>query len=358
VSDFTIGLLSALLATNQPQAVSNLVQQNTGISVPVPDANDPTEQELRTVMIDDDAALDEVQSWMSTNQIPRGDTNGTAILNAKIRGRLDQVRQGYQNFLHSHPDSARGFLAYGSFLNDIGEEDAAKAQYENSRLLDPKNPAVWNQLANYYGEYGELAKAFADYAEAIRLDPTEPVYYQNFATTVYLFRKDAREYYGITEQQVFDKALGLYREAMKLAPDNLVLASDYAESYYGIKPFRTNDAIAAWTGCLKLCKDDNEREGVAIHLARVKIAAGQFDEAQTNLDSVTNSAFADLKSRLLRNLADNKSRKSVAAPNVTTNDFPEPAVARPLSPSPAKLSLPATVTNLEAAPPQLKPPAP
>ncbi len=100
----------------------------------------------------------------------------------------------------------------------------------------PKNPAAWNQLANYYGEYGGLTNAFAYYTEAIRLDPTEPVYYQNFATTVYLFRKDAREFYHINEQQVFDKALGLYRQAMKLDPSNLVLATDYAESYYGIKP--------------------------------------------------------------------------------------------------------------------------
>ena len=46
-----------------------------------------------------------------------------------------------------------------------------------------------------------------------RLEPDEPVYYQNFATTVYLYRKDAREFYHIGEQQVFDKALDLYRQA-------------------------------------------------------------------------------------------------------------------------------------------------
>ena len=208
MSDLTIGLLSALLATNQPQAVSNLVQAQTGISVPVADTKDPAEQELRNLMIADDAALDEVHAWMSTNQIPRTDTNGIAQFRAKIRARYDEMKQAYEGFLRNHPDSARGFLAYGSFLNDIGDEEGAKVQYENSRQLDPKNPAVWNQLANYYGEYGGLTNAFAYYTEAIRLDPTEPVYYQNFATTVYLFRKDAREFYGISEQQVFDKALG------------------------------------------------------------------------------------------------------------------------------------------------------
>jgi tetratricopeptide (TPR) repeat protein len=107
-------------------------------------------------------------------------------------------------------------LAYGSFLNDIGDEDAS-VQFENetARQLDPKNPAAWNNLANYYGEHGPITNAFIYYAKAIELNPNEPVYYQNFATTVYLYRKDAREFYGITEQQVFDKALALYQQGHK-----------------------------------------------------------------------------------------------------------------------------------------------
>jgi tetratricopeptide (TPR) repeat protein len=320
VSDLTIGLLSALLATNQPQAVSNLVQQHTGVSLPIVDVNDPAEQGLRNLMIGDDAAMDEVNDWISTNNIARTNTPAIAELNQRIHARFDVMKHGYDSFLRNHPDSARGFLAYGSFLNDIGDEDGAKVQYENSKQLDPKNPAVWNQLANYFGEHGELTNAFADYTEAIRLDPAEPVYYQNFATTVYLYRKDAREFYGINEQQVFDKALGLYQQAMKLAPQNLVLAVDYAESYYGIKPLRTNDALVAWTNALNIAKDDNEREGVLLHLARVKTAAGFYDEAQAHLDAVTNAAFLDLKNRLARSLADHKNPPTNSVEEIPTNN--------------------------------------
>lgn len=319
MSDLTIGLLSALLATNQPQAVSNLVQEHTGVSVPLVDVNDPAEKELRDLMIADDAALAEVNDWISTNTIARTNKPALAEFNKRILARLDVAKHGYESFLRNHPDSARGYLAYGSFLTDIGEEEAAKAQYENSKQLDPKNPAVWNQLANYYGERGGLTNAFADYTEALRLDPAEPVYYQNFATTVYLYRKDAREFYGINEQQVFDKALGLYQQAMKLAPDNLVLATDYAESYYGIKPLRTNDALMAWTNCLNIAKDENERQGLLLHLARVKIAAGFYDEAQAHLDAVTNRGFADLKNRLVRSLNDHKNPPTNSVPEISTN---------------------------------------
>ena len=75
------------------------------------------------------------------------------------------------------------------------------------------------------------------------------MYYQNLATTVYLYRKDAKEFYGIDEQQVFDKSLALYRKAMQLDPDNFPLATDYAESYYGIRPLRTNDALGGVDQC-------------------------------------------------------------------------------------------------------------
>ena len=318
MSDLTIGLLSALLATNQPQAVSNLVQQQTGLSVPLVEVNDPVEKQLRDLMIADDDAMAEVNDWISTNTIARTNTPALTAFNQRISARFDVVKHGYDSFLRNHPDSARGFLAYGSFLNDIGDEDGAHVQYENSK----------------------------------QLDPTEPVYYQNFATTVYLYRKDAREFYGINEQQVFDKALGLYRQAMKLAPDNLVLATDYAESYYGIRPLRTNDALAAWTNCLNLAKDDNEREGVLIHLARVKISAGFYDEAQAQLDAVTNRAFADMRTRLIRSLNDHKNPPTNSVPEITTNI----AVIK-INSVPASTNGVPTVPNysdLQAAPPNLR----
>ena len=187
-----------------------------------------------------------------------------------------------------------------------GDLRDANTQVQQVLKVDPKNPAVWNNLANYYGEFGSPTKAFEYYAQAIKLKPDEPVYYQNFATTVYLFRKDAEEFYHIDEQQVFDKALGLYKQAMQLAPDNFTLATDYAESYYGIKPLRTNDALASWTNAMQVAHTDAERQGVELHLARVKTYAGMFAEAQAHLDTVTNEAFLGLKKQLIRSLANHE----------------------------------------------------
>jgi tetratricopeptide (TPR) repeat protein len=324
VNNLLIGLVGAVLATNQPLAVSNVIQQQAGYSVAVANQNDPAENELRAVMQADDDSQTEVSDWIRTNTYS-ATTNAEMLaaekqkFNQRIRARFDSVSKEYQNFLRRHPDSAPGFLAYGSFLNDIGDEESAKAQLENSRQLDPKNPAVWNNLANLYGEDGELTNAFADYAEAIRLNPAEPVYYQNFATTVYLFRKDAREFFHLTEPQVFDKALELYRQAMKLTPENFTLATDYAESYYGIKPLRTNDALVAWTNAFNVAHTDAERQGVLIHLARIKIAAGFFEQASNDLVTVTNYLYADLKKRLQKNLAEKLNPATNIVSEISTN---------------------------------------
>jgi tetratricopeptide (TPR) repeat protein len=306
VNDLLIGLVGAMLATNQPLAISNLVQQHTGVSMVVVNPNDPAEQELQKLMAEDDAATAEVDNWIRDDSDfhNAGAGESKEDLRKRILDRFASVRKDYEDFVRRNPDFARGRLAYGSFLNASGDEEAAVAQYEIAARLDPKNPAAWNNLANYYGEHGPLTNAFVDYARAIELNPAEPVYYQNFATTVYLFRRDARDFFDINEQQVFDKALALYQQAMRLAPDNFPLATDYAQSYYGIKPLRTNDALVAWTNTLAIARDDVEREGVYIHLARIKTSIGQFDEARAQLEAVTNAAYTDLKNRLERNLVE------------------------------------------------------
>ena len=305
MNGLTIGVLSALLATSLAFAATNVFEPSTNL---VTEATaDTVAQELRDVMTEDDAAQDEASSWMHTFEARPAASKtkeASAELNRRIRERFDRVRERYNKFLQNHPDHARGYLAFGSFLNEIGDEDSAKAQFENSKQYDPKNPAVWNNLANYYGEHGQLANAFTHYTQAIKLKPDEPVYYQNLAMMVYLFRKDAREFFHLDEQQVFDKALGLYQQALQLAPGNFVLATDYAESYYGIKPLRTHAALAAWTNALAIAHTDAEREGVLLHLARLKIAAGLLTEAQTHLELVTNPTYLDLKKRLTRSLAE------------------------------------------------------
>ncbi len=264
------------------------------------------EQEYKKLLDDDDAALAEVDQMINDNNQAKAGGLGVSaeILNGRIEARLAVVRQEYEDFLQRHPDHARARIAFGSFLSDTKDEDSARAQYEKALELDPNNPAAWNDLANLYGHTGPVSKMFDYYTKAIDLNPREPVYYENLATAVYLYRTDARAYYHFTnDEPVFDKALGLYQKAMALDPTNFALATELAESYYGIKPTRTEDALRAWTNALNLARTSLEREGVYIHLARFKLAAGRFAESRQDLALVSDPALDDLKNRLLRNLA-------------------------------------------------------
>jgi tetratricopeptide (TPR) repeat protein len=323
VSDLLVGLLSVVLSTNPPVAVSNLVAQKTGISIPVINTNDPVEAAYYKVLEDDDAAEKDIIKWTDNADAfsTAGAGDSRVTLHARIKKRLDDVKAEYEDFIAHHPDHAHIRLAYGSFLNDTHDEEGAVAQWDKARELDPKNPAVWNNLANYYGHRSPVKKAFEYYAKAIELDDKEAVYYENLATTVYLFRVDAEEYYHLNETQVFDKALDLYRKAIALDPDNFVLFSDYAESFYGTKPPRWQDGLTAWTQALKIAHDDVERQGVYIHLARINLKLGRFDDARRNLDIVTNSMYIPLKKRITRNLDE-------ATGKAATNGPARPAPAK------------------------------
>jgi tetratricopeptide (TPR) repeat protein len=306
VTNLIIGLLGAALATNPAAATSNLLQQTTGIVVNIPNPNDPVEQEYNKLLEDDDAALAAVDQMMRDNEAATAKGAGVSAetLDVRIEARLAVVRKEYEDFLKRHPDHARAHIAFGSFLNDTKDEDAARVEYQKALELDPKNPAAWNDLANLYGHIGPVSKMFEFYAKAIELDPHEPVYYENLATVVYLYRVDAREYYHFTnDEPVFDKAMRLYEKAFSLDPTNFALATELAQSYYGIKPTRTEDALNAWTNALNIATTDLERQGVYIHLARFKVNAGRFAEARADVARVSDPALNELKSRILNNLA-------------------------------------------------------
>jgi tetratricopeptide (TPR) repeat protein len=304
VSYFLIGILSAAITASPPAAVTNVAPQSAGTSVIETDSKDSVEKEFQKLMADDDAAQAEVDLWIRQNNefAEKGAGVSAADLRRRIQKRFEPVRQAYEDFLQRHPKHSRARVAYASFLGDIKDEDGAQEQLEKALEVDTNNPAIYNNLANIHGHTGSVKKAFEYYTKAIQLNPLEPVYYHNFGTTVYLFRTDAKEYYGITEEQVFAKAFELYSNAMRLDPENFPLASDVAQSYYGVQPMRTEEALKAWTNALHLAHDEIEREGVYIHFARIKLMAGRFAETHAHLNAVTNEMYLELKKRLTRNL--------------------------------------------------------
>lgn len=320
-------LTNPVPAANGLDGTTNPASQAPAVPGAVGESKAAIEAEYKKIMDDDDEAQAEVDKWIRENQdyVAKGAGLPQAELTRRIRERFEPVRKAYEDFIKRHPGHAGGRVAYASFLGDLGEEEAAEEQLEKALTLDAKDPAIYNNLANIYGHRGPVKKAFEYFSKAIELKPTEPVYYHNFGTTVYVFRKDAMEYFALNEQQVVEKALGLYSNSLRLDPDNFPLASDVAETYYTIQPLRADEALNAWTNALHIAHSDVEREGVYIHLARIKMVAGRLAEAGAQLNAVTNALYGELKSRIARRIEERqRESKETNAPPAAVSKKKEP----------------------------------
>jgi cytochrome c-type biogenesis protein CcmH/NrfG len=264
-----------------------------------PDTSDPRYVELQKVMEADDAADAEIDRWITERRAmdptdPRAESE--LAFRKRIEVKNEEIQKQYEALLAKHPTYAPARNAFASFLAESGNEEDAIVQLEKASEISPKDAAVWNNLANLYGHVGPIQKAFPAYEKAVELNPYEPVYRYNLATVVFLFRKDAMEYYRCDEQQVFNRALATYREVRRLRPNNFRYAFDYAQTYYGVKPAPADtsegkrlaelklaeSARAGWLEALTLADNEEDRNGIFLHLARWNIRTGDFASARTN----------------------------------------------------------------------------
>src|SRR5437899_4706562 len=141
---FWVLLLGGTLAANSSRAATNTSTPSKSSSTNSP-AADP-EKELQEIMDEDDTAQEEVDKWIKENDAfaKKGAGVSDAELNRRIRTRFEPIKARYEDFVRRYPANARARVAYGSFLNDLHDEEGAVTQWEKGRELDPKDPAVWN----------------------------------------------------------------------------------------------------------------------------------------------------------------------------------------------------------------------
>lgn len=300
-----LGCLLYLEALAAGPATTPSISQGTSAT------NDAVEAEFQALLARDDAAQ-AAASEMITNDEKAGDPL-SAPLRVTLRARLDQklqpVRDAYVDFLLRHTDHARGHLAFGSFLADIGEDSEALIHDEKARDLDPTNPAAWNNLGGLYARLERVARAFGCYEEAIRLNTNQASYPHSLGTLICLFPREASEHYHCKPSETLPKAVGLYETAIRLDPENFEYWQDLAETFYGatagpparpeIRDEWGKKALAAWTNALTRATIDIQREGVYLHMARWHLRLGDKESASKRLGQVSHHALLPLKGELL-----------------------------------------------------------
>lgn len=294
----------AIAQARPEQAQRDLTSNNSGAAVSKVDP--ALEKDYERLQAEDDAVQAEIEKWKSEHARLKaeGKAPPDEQLEKRIQERQQTVRKAYERFLEHYPNFAQAHLTYGSFLSQLEQDNAAQAQWEKALQLDPKLAVAYNNLAGIYTERGDTRKASEFFNKAIQISPTDGSFYHNFGDSVYVLRKAIMAQEGLTEQQVYAKALGLYSNAFRLAPTNYQFASDLAQTYYALTPLPFETALSAWTNAMAVATDENQRQLTSIHLARLKMLSGRLTEARAHLATVTLPECAQLKSNLLARIVE------------------------------------------------------
>ena len=326
------GLLTLAAATNRVETVLQRWAEQTGIR-PIAAVAEAIDPEFQKLLEADQDTIDQIQRWLQEAQKAANSTNAlrSITLPGRIEERINQMKEKYEDFIRRHPKHVQARLAYGSFLEEVGEPEAALQQWEQAKKLAPNDPVVWNNLGTFYGHHGPIKKALECFEKARKLNPQEPLYARNLGALISVYRRDAREYYKLPDDiAVLAKAVSLYEEALRHATNHFLWATEVAEIYYFLPPHSKDprvrkmeqDAWKAWQRAWRLAPDELTRQGVDVHLARWAIRLGRFQEAQKILSRITHPQLQPLRQILERRLQEemnnpssDRSEKATASPH-------------------------------------------
>ena len=272
---------------------------NTALAQPAPAESESVRREYRRLLASDDAATAKIRLWIHDSQDPDTPETRQITLAGRIQTEVEPVLEAYHAFIDNHPNHAQARLSFASFLTDIGRHETVLPHLLKATELAPELPGAWNNLANHYGYQGDPEQAFRCYEKALALAPQEPLYYQNYAAAVFLFRQDAGYHFQLEASGVLAKVLELYGRAQELDPDNFLLAEKIAQTHYSLPaPGKPQAALQAWKKAESLAPGEFERQGVALHLARIYLQLDNPDQARQELEQVYLPIYERLKEQI------------------------------------------------------------
>ena len=279
-------------------------------------AAEPAEVQLKKILTADNRALQDILGWIDKEkETLRTSPAARDRLALQIRARLGEVRKQYESFLKSHPKHARGRVAYGSFLTNLDDREAARTQWKLALENDPGNAAALNNIATHIGTIAlrnqitdQLPSAFGSQQKAMQLAPKQALYRHNFATLLNTFPKEARTHFKLTERQLTQRALRELKTAMILDPGNFEIAADYSETFLDLKPFPHARAIAAWKNAVTLAKLPEEKDWAHLQMTVVHLKSSHWKEAELTVQQIRPGAHAPLVKQLKIAIAAHRKR--------------------------------------------------
>lgn len=122
------------------------------------------------------------------------------------QNQLPEAISLYEALLKACPDHEHGLHYLGLAFAQLGDMDSALHYLQQALRINPKNPALHNNLANVYKKLGQEVLAIDSYQQALTLDPDYAQAHNNLASL-------------LQRQGEFTKALQQYRLAVHAEPD-------------------------------------------------------------------------------------------------------------------------------------------
>lgn len=234
-----------------------------------------------------------------------------------------KMRGIYGDLVKKHPHDLPIRGAFGDFLWNSGDRDAAVGQWRAAEKIDPRNATVLDQLGDALLALGDPKSSLAYYLRAAESQPANASIHFSIANVSFIFRHDL----GREEPDAFRLALSHFAEAHRLAPANADYARAYAETYYAAPEPDWAKALQIWEDYLAIAPDKNF---ALLNVARVQMKLGKSDSARTTLQRVQGAGYERQKLRLIERIETESSPAQSRTPPVPApKKSPKPGVDEP-----------------------------
>lgn len=237
----------------------------------------------------------------------QNELNAARLLSAAAdESKQAAVAKTFRELAARYPGNAEVQKACGDHFWDAGAPDEALPFWRAAQVLSPGDPDLASSLGSACLRLARTREAAAQFQRAAAAAPNKAAYHFELANTLALFRHE------LDGEQSLLAALAEYRRAAELAADDRRLAQAYAETFYILATPQWETALAAWLAVRKLSGDATDFANV--HLARINLNLGRFDDARAYLDQLKDPAFLTVR-ETLRARADRLQRNSSSSPS-------------------------------------------
>ena len=260
-----------------------------------------------------------VQALVTRQQeiLAAADKAGDKLDEENFRTQMQDVANGYEDFLRRHPDYPPAYAAYGVMLGKISmrrqsammllkaDELFIKADGKDG-VRTPAFLRTWalvkNQLGDYVAEEGKPLEAVNYFLAAIDLTPNEPLYHYQLGTLLTEARDDFLES-GHWTRPALDQAMHeAFRRAAELAPSRIEFGYRYAESFADLATPDWDEALKAWAALEEKATSDFDRQTMRLQAANILIKQRKFEHAQALLATVTVEPLQKERQKLVAEL--------------------------------------------------------